>query len=170
MNRPKWKLPEGATWRQKIEQEHPNHGKIVPVPPRMQKRFGTGTMLIPRPRDVVTVMRRPRKGRLISTTQIRDELARMAGADSACPMTTGMFILIAAEAAEEARREGRKRITPYWRTVKDGGKLNERFPGGVRAQAARLREEGLTIRPGKGRQPPTVEDFEKHQVRPLPGH
>ncbi|MGD8454412.1 MAG: MGMT family protein [Phycisphaerae bacterium] len=132
----------------------------------MRKRFGTGTMLIPRPRDVVAVMRRPRKGRLITAAQIRDELARMAGADSACPMTTGMFILIAAEAAEEARRAGRKRITPYWRTVKDGGKLNERFPGGVRAQAARLREEGLTIRAGKGRQPPTVEDFEKHLVRP----
>jgi hypothetical protein len=45
----KWKLAKGKTWRQKLEQEHPNHGRIVAIPPRMQKRFGTGTMLIPKP-------------------------------------------------------------------------------------------------------------------------
>ena len=61
---PDWKLKAGATWRQKLEQEHPNHGKIVPIPPRMQKRFGTGTMVIPRPLDVDAVMRKARKGKL----------------------------------------------------------------------------------------------------------
>ena len=50
MARAKWKLAEGKTWRQKLEQEHPNHGKIVAVPARMRKRFGRGTMLIPKPR------------------------------------------------------------------------------------------------------------------------
>jgi len=57
--------------------------------------------------------------------------------------------------------EGKKDITPYWRTLKEGGKLNEKYPGGVEAQAKRLAEEGCTIVAGKGKQPPRVEDFEE---------
>ena len=57
--------------------------------------------------------------------------------------------------------EGRKDITPYWRTLKVGGQLNEKFPGGVEAQAARLREEGHTIELGKNNKPRKVKDFER---------
>ncbi len=164
----RWKLSKGRTWRQKLEQEHPNHGRIVDVPPAMQKRFGTGKMLIPRPLDVDAVMRKARKGKLVTHSQIRDELARQSGADSTCPMTNGMFVLIAAETAEEDLRAGRKRITPYWRTIKDNGNLNDKFPGGAKQQAARLRQEGFTIRPGRGKQPPRVENFEKHLMKLAP--
>jgi hypothetical protein len=162
----RWKLPKGSTWKQKLEQEHPNHGKIVAIPAHMRKRFGSGTMLIPKPLDVDALMRKVRKGRLITASQIRDQVARQADADSACPMTTGIFILIAAEAAEEARRAGKKRITPYWRTIKDNGALNVKFPGEAKAQAAKLREEGFTITPAKGKQPPKVKDFEKYLMKP----
>jgi hypothetical protein len=161
----RWKLPKGATWRQKLEQEHPSHGKVVPIPSHMRKRFGSGTMVIPKPLDVDALMRKVRKGWLITASQIRDQLARQAGAASACPMTTGIFILIAAEAAEEARRAGKKRITPYWRTIKDNGALNVKFPGEAKAQAAKLREEGFTITPAKGKQPPKVKDFEKYLMK-----
>lgn len=161
---PTWRLAEGRSWRQKLEQDHPNHGKVVRVPASMQKRFGKGTMLIPRPLDVDALMRKARKGKLITSSQIRDELARQSKATCACPLTTGLFMRIAAETAEEDRRAGKKRITPYWRTVHDDGRLYEKFPGGVRAQAARLRDEGLTIQAGKGRQPPRVKDYERHLV------
>ncbi len=63
MAKTEWKLRAGSTWRQKLEREHPSHGKIVPIPPRMQKRFGTGTMVIPRPLDVDAVMRKARQGK-----------------------------------------------------------------------------------------------------------
>ena len=161
-----WKLAEGRTWRGKLESEHPNHGKIVPVPPRMQKRFGTGRMLIPRPRDVEAAMRRPRKGRLITQAQIRRMLAEAAGADCACPLTTGMFVRIVAEAAEEDRRAGKSRITPYWRTIREDGKLNDKFPGGASAQASKLRHEGVIVALGKGKQPPRVPGFDRYLVRP----
>jgi alkylated DNA nucleotide flippase Atl1 len=68
---------------------------------------------------------------------------------------------IAAEAAEEDLVKGKKRITPYWRVIKTGGSLNEKFPGGTEAQAARLIEEGHTILPGKGKKPPRVIEFEE---------
>ena len=160
MTKSDWKLPRGKTWRQKLEEIHPNHDKIVAVPPRMQKRFGRGAMLIPSPRDVDKILRKVRKGRLITQSQLRDKLARDAGADSTCPMTVGIFIRIVAEVAEEDRRAGKKRITPYWRTIRDDGKLIEKFPGGPKAQAANLRKEGFTIDPAKGKQPPRVHDFE----------
>jgi len=57
--------------------------------------------------------------------------------------------------------EGRQDITPYWRTLREGGKLNEKYPGGVEAQATRLKQEGCVVVPGKGKQPPRVEGFEK---------
>ncbi|GAI99618.1 unnamed protein product, partial [marine sediment metagenome] len=56
---------------------------------------------------------------------------------------------------------GEKDITPYWRTLKTDGSLNEKYPGGVESQAAYLREEGHTIEPGKGKKPPKIKDFEK---------
>jgi hypothetical protein len=45
-------------------------------------------------------------------------------------MTTGIFAWIAANAAEEQKRKGEKEITPYWRTLKSGGVINEKYPGG----------------------------------------
>jgi len=64
-------------------------------------------------------------------------------------------------AAEEDHQNGKKRITPYWRVVKNDGSLNPKFPGGVKEQAARLKEEGHKIISGKGKKPPKVQDFEK---------
>ena len=66
----KWRLAKGATWRQKLEEKHLNHGKVVPVPPYMQKRFGTGMMLIPKPLDVDALMRKAKKGRLIGRSDM----------------------------------------------------------------------------------------------------
>ena len=60
--------------------------------------------------------------------------------------------------------EGKKDITPYWRTIKSKGELNEKYPGGVEAQAAHLQEEGHTIELGKNNKPRKVKDWEKALV------
>ena len=61
--------------------------------------------------------------------------------------------------------EGKTDITPYWRTLKSKGELNEKYPGGVEAQAAHLGAEGHTIELGKNNQPRKVKDFEKALVK-----
>jgi hypothetical protein len=160
-----WKLAKGTTWKQKLVEPHLNHGKVVPVPAGMQKRYGTGTMLIPKPLDVDALIRKVSKGRLATASRIRARLAADSGADQACPFTTGLFVRIAAEAAEEDRRAGKKRITPYWRLVRDDGSLNQKFPGGAKAQATRLRQEGFTVERGRGKKPPRVKDFEKYLAK-----
>ena len=57
--------------------------------------------------------------------------------------------------------EGKKDITPYWRTLKAGGALNEKYPGGVAAQARRLKAEGHEITSDKLGNPRKVKDFER---------
>ena len=154
-------LKTRKSWREKLGKELPDHGKVVDVPPKMQKGFGTGKMIIPKPLDVDALIRKVEKGKLVTVPQIREKLAKDAHVDSACPLTTGIFIRIAAEAAEEDLRGEKGNITPYWRVVKADGSLNEKFPGGAEAQAARLREEGHSIQPGAGKKPPRVEEFDK---------
>lgn len=157
----KWK-PKG-TWREKLEKEQ--EPRIVDTPPKMQKRFGTGRMLIPTPALVDALMRKAPQGKLVTVGQIRERLAEDFKVDSTCPLTTGIFIRIAAEAAEEYRHLGRKDITPYWRVIKSDGSLNEKFPGGVESQASHLKEEGHAVEPGKGKKPPRVRGFEKNLVK-----
>ena len=157
----KWKLKAGSTWRAKLEKDQPP--KVVKVPPKMQKRFGTGTMLVPQPLDVDALIRKIPKGKLATISQIGDRLAKDCKADCACPMTTGIFIKIAAETAEEDLRNGKKRITPYWWVIKSDGQLNAKFPGGTAAQAKRLRAEGHAVSAGKAKS--KVKEFEKALVK-----
>ncbi|HTQ58148.1 MAG TPA: MGMT family protein [Bryobacteraceae bacterium] len=142
------------TWREKMN--NPNLPKVVPVLPQMRKRYGQGTMLVPSPKEVDAFMRTVAKGQVATLTQIREFLAARYAVDVTCPLTTGIFVHIAAEVAEEDAMAGKRRITPYWRIVKDDGSLNPKFPGGVARQAERLRAEGHRILPGSARQPPRV--------------
>lgn len=157
------KFTSRTSWREKLERT--NHSKIVEVPASMAKRLGPGTMLIPKPLDIDALIRKTKRGKLVTVSEIRSKLARDNQVDVACPLTTGIFIRIAAEAAEEDLRTGRKRVTPYWRVIRDDGSLNEKFPGGVKAQSQRLKEEGHTIAPGKGKKPPRVRNFETSLAR-----
>jgi len=151
------------TWQEKLADDK-GLPKVVEITDRMSKRWGTGMVVIPAPREVDEIMRKVPRGKLITVNQIRSLLAQRHGATIGCPITTGIFLNIAARAAEEAAAEGKKDITPYWRTLKSDGSLNEKYPGGVEAQAVHLIEEGHTIEPGKGKKPPRVKDFEKSLV------
>ncbi len=144
------------SWREKLEKDQ--EPRLVRVSPKMS-RFGKGTMLIPTPKLVDALVRRIPKGRLITVGELRRKLAADFGADVACPLTTGIFVRIAAEAAEEDRANGRRRITPYWRVVKDDGSLNPKFPGGEKLQSQCLRDDGLSVVQSGKRS--IVRDFEQ---------
>ncbi len=132
------------TWREKLE-DSKDLPKVVPLTGKMRERWGEGTILVPAPLDVDGVMKRVRKGKLVTVNMIREALAVRHGADLSCPMTTGILISIAAHAAEEAIENGKKRVTPYWRTLKAKGELNPKYPGGVASQRKRLEAEGHVV-------------------------
>jgi len=151
------------SWREKLA-DSKDLPKVVEINDKMSKRWGTGTVVIPAPREVDEIMKTVPRGRVVTVKQIRALLAQKHGASIGCSITTGIFAWVAAHAAEEAAAEGEKDITPYWRTIKSDGSLNPKFPGGLEAQAAHLREEGHIIEEGKGKKPPRVKDFEKALV------
>ena len=157
-------MPKGRkTWQEKLA-DSKGLPRVVEITDKMSKRWGTGTLVIPAPREVDEIMGKVPRGKLITINQIREIVARRHGASIGCPITTGIFAMIAARAAEEAAAEGKINTTPYWRTLKSKGELNEKYPGGVESQAVLLREEGHTIEPDKGKKPPKVKDFEKALV------
>ena len=151
------------SWREKLA-DSKGLPKVEKITDKMSKRWGTGTVVIPAPKEVDEIIRKVPEGKLITINGIRAMLAQKHGATIGCPITTGIFAWIAAHAAQEAA-EGERDITPYCRTLKSGGGLNEKYPRGVEAQAARLKGEGHIIEPGKGKKPPKVKDFEKNLVK-----
>jgi len=157
------KFSSRVPWRQKLERQQ--EPKIVDIPERKQARLGKGRMVIPRPLDVDALIRRVPKGKLVTMLQLREELARRSEVDVACPLCTGIFVRIAAEAAEEERRAGKKIITPYWRVVSGEGRLNPKFPGGADSQKKLLAGEGHKIEKKPGKKPPMVARFEAVLVR-----
>lgn len=132
------------SWREKLL-DSKGHPTISPVSEKMSQRWGTGMMVIPAPMEVDEVMRSVRKGQLITIDGIRKLLAAKHKVTFACPITTGIFAWIAAHAADEAEQKGKKRVTPYWRTLKAGGELNVKYPGGVENVKSRLEAEGHVV-------------------------
>jgi hypothetical protein len=132
------------TWREKLADDK-GLPKVGAVSGKMTKRWGTGRMVIPAPIEVDALMKQVPKGRVVTINELRAVLAARHHANFACPITTGIFSWIAAHAAAEAEAEGRKRVTPYWRTLKTGGEINPKYPGGVEEIARRLRAEGHTV-------------------------
>ena len=122
-------------WRHKLHPEQ--HPQIIADP--------RGAMLVPTPLLVARALRRVPAGRLITPAQLRHRLARAAGADLTCPMTTGIFLSIIAGATEEAIAEGKPPVAPYWRVVDERGRLPPKFPPGPSRQAAHLRKEGHRV-------------------------
>lgn len=139
------KFKSRTPWRQKLEKPNVALPKVVRVPVKWQKRFGKGTMAIAHPLDVDALIRKVKKGTVITQSQLRQRLARKYGADHTCPLTTGIFVRIVSEVAEEDRRAGKESVSPYWRVLRDDGSLNEKFPGGAAAQARKLRAEGFAV-------------------------
>ena len=148
-----------TTWQEKLadSRDLPKLAKFGKKP----KSWPAGTYIIPAPIEVDEIMKKVRKGKLTTINEIRKILADKHKTDYACPITTGIFSWIAANAAAEQAGQGRKRITPYWRTLKTGGILNEKYPGGVKGLKKLLAAEGhKVIRKGKSKHF-MVKDYEK---------
>jgi|TARA_B100001964_G_scaffold2418_1_gene2739 alkylated DNA nucleotide flippase Atl1 len=102
--------------------------------------WGGGLMVIPHPKEVLNIMKSIPYGRTLTLDEIRAKLAKDHNSDIACPMTTGIFVSLAAQAYEE----GSVHVS-YWRTLKRDGELNARFPGGIETHKEKLESEGHIV-------------------------
>jgi hypothetical protein len=152
------------SWREKLA-DSKDLPKVAKIEGKLSRRWGSGTFVIPAPLEVDAAMKKVGRGKLTTIDSLRRALATKHRTTIACPITTGIFAWIAAHAADECESEGRTRITPYWRTLKTGGELNPKYPGGIRNLRARLRAEGhRVITKGKRY---FVADFERALTEPL---
>lgn len=122
------------------------------------KKYGGNRMYFAPPMDYDRVMRRVPLGKVITVGEIREYFAAQNGADFTEPITAGIFVSIAAWASHQ-RSEDK---TPYWRTLRAGGELNPKYPGGVEEQKEMLEAEGHTvIQKGRTNIRYYVKDYEK---------
>ncbi len=153
------------TWQQKLEdnKNFPKELRLEPNFPcyralkKMGAEPGDSVVLAPGP-EVDAIMKKVPKGKLITLKEICQELAKEHRAQYCCTLTTGIFIVTAANAAEETKRN-----TPYWRTLKNDGQLNRKYPGGIERQKRLLEREGHTII-NKGKKS-FVKDYEKSLIK-----
>ena len=137
------------TWQEKLT-DSKGYPKVEELTGKMSEKWGTGTLVIPAPIEVDELMKKVPRGKLITINEIRLALAAKHHATIGCPLTTGIFAWISANAAEEQKQQGATDITPYWRTLKTGGLLNEKYPGGLEKQRNLLEQEGhVVIQKGK---------------------
>jgi alkylated DNA nucleotide flippase Atl1 len=155
------------TWQEKLKDKTP-----LPEIHKLEKRFpcynavhkmgaevGDDVILV-NPSEVIEIMKQVPKGKLITIDEICKKIARQHCVAACCSLTTGIFIMTAANAAEEVRRENKSLDIPYWRTLKSGGFLNTKYPGGQEAHKNLLVNEGhKVVHKGKNFHVP---DFKEH--------
>lgn len=105
------------------------------------EKYGGDRMYFAPPIDYDKIMRLVPFGKLLTVGTIREYFARINGADFTEPITAGIFVSIAAWASFQRNDDK----TPYWRTLKANGELNEQYPGGIEAQKELLEKEGHTV-------------------------
>lgn len=121
---------------------------IPPGAPGFREAAG-GAMVISSPAEVDGLVRQLRRGEVITLDDLRGALARRHAVAVACPVSTAIFLNMAARAAEERRIMGvpEDELTPWWRVLKKGGFLNPKYPGGAEQQAAHLAADGVRTSP-----------------------
>lgn len=105
------------------------------------EKYGGDKMYFAPPIDYDNIMKQVPCGKVLTVNKIREYFAKENEADFTEPMTAGIFVNIAAWASYQ--RDDDK--TPYWRTLKAKGELNDKYPGGIESQKELLENEGHTI-------------------------
>jgi hypothetical protein len=82
-------------------------------------------MYISTPKEIDAYVRNIPYGHAVSVVQMRGDLAKQHGADFTCPLTTGIFLRIVAEAAfENIDTAGVIGVTPFWRVIEPKSNLS----------------------------------------------
>ena len=87
---------------------------------KMGAEAGDDVVLV-NPSEVIEIMKAVPRGRLITIIEICRRIAKHHNVKACCSLTTGIFIMTAANAVEEAKTEGKDLAIPYWRTLKAVG-------------------------------------------------
>ena len=133
----------------------------------IKKQTDKGMMYISTPSEIMKMIKKVPKGKLTTSKELVHKLNMKHKVDFTCPLTTGIFISIVANLAEEELGEGMKQseVAPYWSVVKaPKGYLYDKYLGMKSKQREYLEKEGFKIIPSGTKKGPVVKDFEKFLV------
>jgi hypothetical protein len=104
-------------------------------------------MLIPTPQIVDAYIRNIPKGKETTMAQMRKDLAAEYHADKTCPLTSGIFLRIVAEAAHEELAQGKpiSKITPYWRIINEKSPAVKKLTVGIKFLKEQRKKEKLDV-------------------------
>jgi hypothetical protein len=134
----------GKTWTDKVNDPSKKH-----VVKKLDKDFADMSagckMLIATPAIIDAYVRQIPRGKSSTLKTLRQDLATEYRADYTCPVTSGIFLRIVAEAAHEQWKKGAplKSIAPFWRIVEETSPLNNKFSFGATFVKTQRKREGI---------------------------
>lgn len=130
------------SWYEKL---HNGRSPVVEVLDKPFAGLPPGSkMLISTPLEVQELVQAIPYGQSRSTADIRGELAKRHGAETTCPLTTGIFLRIVAEATLADMEEGKEPGTPFWRAIDPKSPVAKKLSCGVEFLKARRAAEGIS--------------------------
>jgi len=131
------------TWQQKLHNGLPDKVEIT------DKKFAdvpmAASMYIATPEIVDAYIRNIPKTHHTTLQQMRRDLAAMHNAEYSCPITSGIFLRIVAEAAYEEHTAGKpiSKITPFWRMIDSKSPAAKKLTFGLAFINEQRAKEGL---------------------------
>lgn len=136
------KLNAKKSWVDKMDQDHS-------VVKKLDKDFADmkagSLMYISNPKTIDAYIRNIPKGKSTDLKTMRKDLAIEHQADVTCPVTTGIFLRIVAEAANEQLEQGKSigKITPFWRVINTKMPLAKKLTFGTKLIREQRKKENL---------------------------
>ncbi len=114
--------------------------------------------------EINALIRRVPRGWIIRFEDLRLIISRKHQADVTCSLTTGIFLNIASNAAEEQKSAGCKNTLAWWQALKGGDEPNPKAPGGVEAHRKYLEAEGINVVTKLRSKKLAVADIDKYAI------
>lgn len=99
-----------------------------------------GLMYISSPREIVEIINKIPFGKILTVADIANKLAKKHKVDFTCPLTTGIFVSIIANYANDEKLD-----IPYWRVIKTNDELYDHYFKQDSNQVEILRQEGHKV-------------------------
>lgn len=139
---------KGKTWTDKV-----NDTSKVHVVKKVDKDFAgiptNSTMLIATPKIIDAYVRQIPKGTGTTLQVMRKDLAQEYNAEYTCPVTSGIFLRMVAEASFEQMSQGKAiaAVAPFWRIVDEKSPLLKKLSFGKGFVLQQRKKEGLDKKP-----------------------
>jgi hypothetical protein len=117
-------------WRKRFGEAKPRH--VVMLHNDFAGVKAGTTMLISSPGDIAAYVAQIPRGETRTIARLRNELARKAGAQSMCPVTTAIYLRVVCEVSLRDLEEGKqlKDVIPFWRVVTPDSKVAKKLSCG----------------------------------------